>query len=272
MLKDILIPFGFFALIGAILGLMLAFFSKVFRIKSDPKVDELLEALPGANCGGCGYAGCQALAEAIAKGEARTNACTAGGKATAQKVADVMGVPFAGITEMKSFVICGGCDSATKKKFIYEGLNDCISASKLGGGDKECIYGCLGLGSCVRACKFDAICIVDGIAVINRDKCTGCGVCVATCPKKVIKMIPTDSTYVVTCSSKDKPANVRAVCNVGCISCRICEKKCEFDAVHVKDNLAIIDPVACTNCGKCAEACPRKIIYNILEDKETAPK
>lgn len=257
---EIFIPFLIFAGLGLLLGALLYMASVFFKVKVDPKVEALIEILPGANCGGCGYAGCNGLAVAIVKGEAPTNACTAGGKATAEKAAAVMGTAFEGFVVNKAFVKCGGCNSVASKKYTYTGAHDCISAAKIGGGDKSCYYGCLGLSSCVKECRFGAITIVDGIAKVDHDKCTGCGRCAVICPKKVIDMIPDTSSYMVACASVDKAATVRAVCGVGCIACRLCVKKCAVGAITVENNLAHIDQEKCTACGECAAVCPRKII------------
>ena len=190
---QILMPFLIFTVGGALIGSLLALASEYFKVKTDPIVEALTEALPGVNCGGCGYAGCRGLAVAIAKGEAQPNACTAGGAETARKASNIIEVKFVGFSENKAFLKCGGCADISTKKYIYEGHHDCVSASKLGGGDKECFYGCLGLGSCVRECRFDAIEIVGGIAKINREKCTGCGRCAVICPKNVIALLPSDT-------------------------------------------------------------------------------
>lgn len=260
---QILLPFFIFALGGALIGSLLAIASEYYKVKTNPVVEALTETLPGANCGGCGFAGCSGLATAISKGEAQTTACTAGGVETARRVAKIMGVDFTGYKNNKAFVKCSGCADITAKKYLYVGSDDCVSASKLGGGEKECTYSCLGFGSCVKECRFDAIKIVDGIAKIDREKCTGCGRCAVICPKKVIDMIPENSTYAVTCSSKDKPAFVKAVCEVGCVGCRICVKKCKSDAIDFENNLAIINQEKCVSCGICEKVCPRKIIYNL---------
>ena len=260
---QILLPLLIFALSGALIGLLLALASEYFKVKTDPIIEALTEALPGANCGGCGYAGCSGLAVAIAKGEANPTSCTAGGAETARKAANIMGVKFEGFAENKAFVKCAGCSGISTKKYTYEGNHDCISASKLGGGDKDCFYGCLGLGSCVKVCRFDAIEIVDGIARIDRNKCTGCKRCSVICPKHVIDMIPANTSYAVGCASKAKAATVRAVCEVGCIGCRLCVKSCKFDAINVENNIAVIDQSKCTSCGMCEKVCPRKIIHHL---------
>ena len=163
---------------------------------------------------------------------------------------------------VRAQVMCAGCGEKSKRKYLYIGAEDCISASKTSGGDKLCPGGCLGFGTCAAACVFEAITIIDKVAHIDPDKCRGCGTCVDICPKGIIKLVPISSPVWVECSSKQKGADARKACEVGCIGCKICEKNCEFDAIHVNDNLASVDYAKCTGCGKCAEKCPRKIIVN----------
>ncbi len=257
---DILISVLWFALLGLVFGLILAIASKVLAIKKDERIEKLEECLPGANCGGCGYAGCSGYAQAVAKGEAKIGACTAGGNAVAQSMAKVMGVEADAVTEMRAQVMCCGTHDNAERKYIYDGPPDCVAANKLGGGDKKCPYGCLGLGSCANVCKFGAISVENGVATIDRDLCTGCGECTKICPKHIIQLIPVDKTYRVECMSEDKGAITRSYCQVGCIGCRICEKNCESGAITVVGSKAIIDYDKCTNCGVCATKCPRKII------------
>ncbi|HZJ58552.1 MAG TPA: RnfABCDGE type electron transport complex subunit B [Clostridia bacterium] len=170
-------------------------------------------------------------------------------------------------SERTAKVLCAGdCDRATDK-YHYEGIEDCVAASMLSDGPKECSYGCLGLGTCVRACPFDAIYIDKGIAVVDEEKCTGCEICVAACPKHIIEMIPASSQVQVMCKSEDKGRDVRKYCTVGCIACRICERACEYDAIKVENNIARIDYDKCVNCMVCAEKCPTKSIYADFENR-----
>lgn len=261
-IQNILYAVMWFAILGGVMGILLAVASKVFFVKVDERVSEIADSLPGANCGGCGYAGCQSLAEAIVKGEAKTSACVAGDAALAKKIAEIMGVEAEEPVRMRAQVMCSGGHEYAKKKYVYEGAHDCFAASKMGGGDKLCPNGCIGLGTCVSACCFDAISIEDGVAVINYEKCHACGRCVEACPKHIIKLIPYDSTHWVGCMSVDKGAKTKTYCDVGCISCRLCEKACEHDAIHVNDFVASIDYSKCVQCGKCVDKCPRKIIWS----------
>ena len=187
---EILIPVLIFAGMGLILGVLLAVASKIFEVKSDPRADEILEVLPGANCGGCGKAGCAALAAAIAAGEAPANACAVGGAAVAEKIGRIMGVEVAAPVRMRAQVMCSGGFDNAHFKYNYRGPHDCIAAERLGGGDKVCPNGCIGLGTCAAACPFRAITVVGGVAVVDYHKCEGCGVCARACPKGIIKLIP----------------------------------------------------------------------------------
>ncbi|MCI8332740.1 MAG: RnfABCDGE type electron transport complex subunit B [Clostridiales bacterium] len=250
-----------FAVLGGVLGLLLAIASKIFHVKTDERVPAIIEALPGANCGGCGYAGCAALAEAIVKGEAKVTACSAGGAEAAAKIGEIMGETPGKMNRVRAQVMCSGTTECAKHKYVYEGVHDCIAASKLDGGDKTCPNGCLGLGTCVTICPFGAISVRDGVAYVDYHKCTGCGRCATACPKHIIKMIPFDAKHWVGCMSVDNGKTTRGYCDVGCISCKRCEKACAFGAITVNDFVASIQYDKCTGCDACAEACPRKIIW-----------
>ena len=251
-----------FAILGGAFGLLLAIAAKVFYVKTDPRVDEITGLLPGANCGGCGYAGCAALADAIAKGEAKCTACVAGSEEVANSIAKIMGVEAEQLVRMRAQVMCSGAPWLVDKKYIYAGAKDCYAASKMSGGDKRCPNGCSGLGTCGASCVFDAIHIENGVAVVDYDKCQACGRCVEACPKHIIKLIPFHSTHWVGCMSVDKGAITRSYCKVGCISCKKCEKTCQHGAIKVTDFVASIDYEKCVHCGECVEACPRKIIWS----------
>ena len=208
------------------------------------------------------YAGCDALAKAIAAGEAPANACPVGGAPVAAKIGAIMGEEVGESVRMTAFVKCAGdCDKA-KENYVYSGAMDCTAMNVVpNGGSKACTYGCMGYGSCVKACPFDAIHIVNGIAVVDKGKCKACGKCVAVCPRHLIEIIPYKSNYTVNCSSNDKGKDVMSACSVGCIGCMLCTKQCEFGAITVENNIAHIDYSKCTGCGKCAEKCPKKIIH-----------
>ena len=261
-ITDILIPVGIFAALGVIFGVILAVAAKIFEVKVDERVPKVLDCLPGANCGGCGFSGCAALAEAIVKGEAKPGSCTVGGSEAAKKVGAIMGVEVGESVRMRAQVMCSGTSEFAKKKYVYAGAKDCISATKLAGGDKLCPNGCVGLGTCVAACPFGSITVVSGVAVVDYKKCEGCGVCTHACPKGIIKLIPYNSRHWVGCMSVEKGAVTRKQCDVGCISCKMCEKSCEYGAIKVTDFVAAIDYEKCVGCDKCVEKCPRHIIWS----------
>jgi Na+-translocating ferredoxin:NAD+ oxidoreductase RNF subunit RnfB len=259
-MKNILFAFLCFGGIGLVLGVLLALVSKIFAVKTNEKVEEIAELLPGANCGGCGYASCHALAEAIERGEAKTNACRATSEENIKKISEIMGVEAEKTVRMRAQVMCSGTFDRVRVKYIYEGPRDCTAAAKLSGGNKLCLNGCIGYGTCVEKCNFDAIKVVDGVAHIDYDKCTGCGACVPACPKNIIKLIPYHSAYWVGCMSVDNGKMTMKNCDVGCIGCRICEKNCEAGAIAIDNFVATIDYDKCTGCGVCATKCPRHII------------
>ena len=249
--------------LGLVFGAGLGFAGKVFAVEEDPRIGQVVECLPGANCGGCGFPGCNGLASAIVAGTAPVNGCPVGGAAAAEKIAVVMGVSAGETEKMVAHVNCKGTCTNAKSKYEYVGISDCTMASQLAsGGAKGCSYGCLGLGSCVKACAFGALSIVDGIAVVDEEKCVACGKCVKACPKHLVVLKPASKKTVVNCSSKDMGKTVIANCSVGCIGCKICEKNCKFDAIHVENNIARIDYSKCKDCGLCAMKCPKNVIFN----------
>lgn len=247
---------------GLFIGLFLGFAAKKFEVEVDERESKVRELLPGVNCGGCGYAGCDALAKAIAAGEAPVNGCPVANQAAHDEIAAVMGVEAIATDKKVAFVKCAGTCDKTVDKYEYFGAKDCkMAALAPGKGNKKCSYGCMGFGSCVRVCEFDAIHIVDGIALVDKNKCTGCSKCVAECPNNIIELVPQKARTLVSCSSYDKGKDVKAACSAGCIGCKLCVKACEYDAIHVDDNLAYIDYSKCTDCNKCAEVCPVKVIH-----------
>lgn len=248
-------------LTGLFIGVFLGIAGIKFKVDVDEREQAVLEALPGNNCGGCGYAGCSGLAAAIVKGEAPVNACPVGGEPVAKVVGEIMGVKAEAGVKKVAFVHCQGDCDKTHLDYEYHGAEDCRMMSFVpNGGAKSCNYGCLGYGSCVKACPFDAIHVVNGIAVVDKEACKACGKCIEACPKNLISFVPYDAKHIVACSSEDKgPVTIKS-CDVGCIACGICVKTCAFDAIKVENFHAIIDQEKCTGCGECVKKCPKKAI------------
>lgn len=247
--------------VGLVLGLFLGISSEKFKVEVDEKEVAIRAELPGNNCGGCGFPGCDGLAHAIAKGEAPVNGCPVGGDAVAGKIGAIMGENVKKSVRMTAFVKCNGDCEKSKRSYEYDGIEDCNVVSFMqNGGDKTCTYGCLGYGSCKKACPFGAIEIINGIAKVNEDKCKACGKCVVTCPRQLIELVPYDSDIRVSCSSKAKGIEVKKACSVGCIGCMMCQRDCPLDAIKVEDNLAKIDYTRCVGCGLCERKCPGKCI------------
>lgn len=246
--------------IGLLFGVVLGIASKVFHVDKDERVGMILQVLPCANCGGCGFAGCSAYAEAVVKGDAPANGCSVGGEECSKKVADIMGVETGSYVKKVARVRCAGNCEQAPVKYEYKGLKNCYAAMRVAGGPKNCEYGCLGIGSCAQVCPVEAISVKNGVAFVDETKCIACGLCVNTCPKHIIELVPATSEYYVACRNKSKGAAVTKVCSIGCIGCGMCVKVCENDAITIEDNLAKIDPAKCVNCGLCSDKCPRKVI------------
>ncbi len=278
---EILIAIGILGGLGLIFGLVLAAASKVFYVETDPRLDQLNECLPGANCGGCGYAGCGGYAEAVLNGEAEIGKCASGGNECAQAMAAIMGVQVGEVTRKVALVRCSGAKTydkdgnlthGAKIKAEYEGFKDCLAASKVGGnGPLSCKFGCLGFGTCVKACKYNAIHVVDGVAVVDEEKCVGCMSCAAVCPRNLIIPVEPNRNVVIACASLAKGAVTTRGCTVGCIGCGLCKKICPHDAITVEHNLAVIDYSKCDNCGLCATVCPKKLIKDSNVEKLADP-
>ena len=283
---DIVIAIALLGGLGLAFGLILAAASKVFYVETDPRLDKLNECLPGANCGGCGYAGCGAYAEAVLNGEAPIGACASGGNEAAQAMAAIMGVKAEAVTRRVALVRCSGAKAydsqgnlvkGAKIKANYEGFHDCVAASRVGGsGPLSCKFGCLGYGSCTKACKYGAISVVDGVAVVDEDLCVGCMACAAVCPRNLIIPVEPGRNVVIACNSMAKGAVTTRGCTVGCIGCGLCKRICPKGAITVTNNLAVIDYSLCDNCGLCATVCPKKLIKDSnvenLPDPNTQPK
>lgn len=258
-------------IVGAVGAIILVAAAKFMAVEEDPRIEEVAACLAGANCGGCGYAGCSAAANAIIEGKASVSCCPVGGAEAAEQIAAIMGVEAAAGEREIAHVICNG-GTAAKKKYEYIGVQDCLGAMKVAGnGPLECAYGCLGFGSCVKACTFDAITLGEnGIPVIDPDKCTDCMQCAAACPRHIIVSVPVSKKVFVECANKQKGAAAAKVCANACIGCGLCVKECKFDAIHVVDNVAVIDYAKCKNCKVCTKVCPKDAIAPVptKEEKE----
>ena len=252
--------------LGIVFGVVLALIAARFVVKVDPKVEQVRETLPGANCGACGFAGCMGYAEAVVGNpDVAVNMCAPGKSAVAEKIAEITGKKAEKVEPKIARVFCQGGTSLSKRKFIYTGVQDCTAAVLAAGGDKSCEYGCLGYGTCMRACPFEAITMsADNLPVINPEKCTACGKCVAACPKQVIELAQSSKAVVISCHSKDKGVDVKKKCQVGCIACGICVRTCPVDAIKIDNNLARIDHSKCIVCGLCVKKCPTSAIFDYI--------
>lgn len=258
-----ILPVIIFAVIGAAAGALLVVGSRVFAVQTDETVSKITEALPNANCGACGYSGCEGYAKAVASGEAPTNRCKPGGATAAKKIAEIMGTEALDTVKETAFVRCNGCKGATEERYIFTGTPSCAAVERFYNGKGTCRTGCDGYGDCAAACDNDAIHIVNGVAVVDPEKCGACGKCAAACPNHLIVIRPASQRVDVRCSSRDPGKLARSICQNSCIGCKICEKKCPVGAIAVNDNHASIDYSKCTGCGACAEACPRKCIVTL---------
>ena len=251
---------------GVVVGLLLGIAGKIFYTKTDTRVAEIRAHLPGSNCGGCGFSGCDGLAEAIAKGEAKPGRCAQCDADSRRELAKLLGLPDDGAEPHVAVVRCSGTCDRTKFAYDYYGLEECHRVALAPGrGSKTCAYACTGLGSCVRACPMGAIEVVNGRAFVHREKCIGCGACVRTCPNDIIELIPKEAMYVVRCKSQEKGKAVREMCAAGCIGCGLCQRNCPTGAITLTNNIAHIDQSLCNRCGKCAEKCPAKVIIKQYE-------
>ncbi len=257
---DILTPILIVGVIGLLAGVILAVASILMAVPKDEKAEALEEALPGANCGACGFSGCPGYAAAMSKGEAKPGLCSPGGAETARKCAEILGSGEVEVEYKTALVRCMGSYDNTSDKMVYDGIQSCSASAFLMGGISSCRYGCMGMGDCVRACEYGAVSVCNGVAKIDPAKCRGCSKCVEACPKGLIKFVPLKRQAVVRCSNCDKGRDVMPVCKIGCIGCMKCQKACEYGAVTVVNNLAWVDASKCVGCGKCVEACPRHVI------------
>lgn len=269
-LNDILIPVLLFVGLGLVAGLLLSIFSKVFAVKTDERIEEVTSLLPGLNCGVCGYSGCADYAKHIVSDGAPTNRCVPGGDKTSMKISEILGTEFQDVAERTAFVACGGkVPSATSDAYDYQGEPTCAACNMYYEGKGVCNYGCIGYGDCMKQCAYDAISIIDEVAVIDPLKCTGCTMCTKACPKQIIHMRDAVKRVFVACSSCETGRATIQTCANGCIACKKCEKVCPHDAIHVINNVAVIDYDKCTGCQECAQVCPRHCISVVDEAGQT---
>ena len=255
--------------LGLLLGVMLFFVARKFKVDEDPRIDEIEKLMPGANCGGCGFAGCRAFADAAVKAENLESCfCPVGGNEVMAKVAGVLGIEVKQKTPQVAVVRCNGSCENRPKVNDYDGAASCRVKAALYSGDTLCPYGCLGCGDCVAACKFGALSMnpETGLPEVDESKCTACGACVKACPKGIIEIRnkgPRSMRVYVGCVNKDKGAVARKACKAACIGCGKCAKECAHEAITLSDNLAYIDFAKCKLCKKCVEACPTGAIHAV---------
>lgn len=248
--------------LGLLSGAALAVAEGYLSVKEDPRIDQIADLLPGANCGGCGFAGCADYARRIVLHEAACNLCPPGGAASADAIAALLGRIAGSVERRVAIVLCCGDDTQATRNAAYNGIVDCAAAQSVAGGDKGCAYGCLGYGSCARVCPVNAIMVVNGIAKVDKERCISCGKCVTVCPRSLIKLVPAAAEIHVLCSSKDKGPAVKKVCKTGCIGCRICTKFADEGSIVMDGFLAVVDySRQLTNeetIAKCPSHCIRK--------------
>jgi len=262
MLETALTSAAVMGAFGILFAIGLSYAAGKFKVDSDPRVELLASLLPGANCGGCGFSGCQGYAEALVTGQASLSGCNVCGNDALEQMSQLLGQEVPEKTGRQvARIKCRGDYQLARWVARYEGVQDCRAASLVGTSPKGCQEGCLGLGSCVKACSFQAIHMgADHLPVVDEDSCTGCGSCAKACPRGVVAMVSAESTVVVRCTSHDRGRAVRENCQAGCIACKACEKVCQEGAIQVVEGLAIIDAKKCIGCGLCVAKCPSKCI------------
>lgn len=267
-----MMPVILVVVVGLVAGIILTIAAKVFFVPVDETVAQIREVLPGANCGACGYAGCDDYAAALGADHSLSpSLCPVGGEECSKAVAAVLGVEATAAEPKVAFVKCKGSSDKTKKIMEYQGVQTCVAAKNFYGGNWACSQGCMGLGDCVAACQYDAIKICDGVAVVDREACVGCGMCETACPNNVIVIAEKKKLVYVACNSTAPGAKARKTCSVACIGCKKCEKICKFDAITVENNLAKVDFDKCKNCGLCVKECPTNAIVNLRVKKKVTP-
>ena len=249
----VILAFSVLGLIGLVFGVILTIADKKLKVETDPRIAKVRELVGGANCGACGFAGCDAFAEAVVEGKVKPNACPA---AKAAAIGEVLCLSVEVGEKKVARVICQGHNGVVTQRYEYDGYKSCATAAGVAGGPKECRYACIGLGDCMKVCPFGAISMENGIAKIDENKCVACGNCVDKCPRSAIRIIPADTKVIVLCRNADTGRVARAACMKACIACQRCVKTCKYGAITVENGCARIDPEKCTRCGECAKVCP----------------
>jgi Na+-translocating ferredoxin:NAD+ oxidoreductase RNF subunit RnfB len=270
-METVIVSFLSMGFFGMLFGYGLAIATERFHVHVDPKQTQVLDSLPGVNCSACGYTGCSKYAEAVAKGQAPVNLCVPGGEEVIEKLGAIMGVQAEKKEKRVAVLMCSAKN--VKDKFWYDGVPTCRAAFLVQGGQKNCEYGCLSFGDCAEVCPTEAIKMrSDGLPEVIEDRCIACGKCAEVCPKNLYKILPISKYVHVRCMSLDKGAVAKKKCDNPCIACMKCQKVCPFDAIHVKNFLAVIDYDKCTSCGKCVEVCPTNIIRNYRDGRPVVSK
>ncbi len=271
-MKEYFLPILFFLGAGAVIGILLTIASRIFHVKTDETVSKISEVLPGANCGGCGYSGCDGYAEAVAGGKAPPDLCKPGGAAVAASIGKILGVEVKAGEREVAFVRCNGNCEATEDKYQYIGTKSCAAVERFYNGRGKCRARCHGMGDCAEVCPNNCISIQNGVAVVDPTNCIACGKCIKVCPNKLILLVKESQRYMVRCYSPDIGKVTRQICKNGCISCGMCVRKCPEKAIVIDENHAEIDMTKCTGCGTCAQVCPVKCITELNNPKCPEPE
>lgn len=265
---NVLTPVLIVVIIGLVAGVILTVAAKLMYVPVDERVSAIREVLPGANCGACGFAGCDDYANAlVGEPNLSPNMCPVGGSQVGIQIARIVGSEAESMEPLTAIVKCNGTFDNTTEIMKLDGMKTCRGVDMFYGGHRACNYGCLGMGDCVRICDFNAISIINGVAVVDRNKCAGCGMCVKECPNHVIVMEKKKDETFILCMNKDRGPVTMKKCSVGCIGCGKCKKVCKSDAIFIKDNLAEMDGEKCINCGACVKECPTNAIIDLRKKK-----